>query len=91
MIDKVVSGWSINKEVSIGDLIAIIVALGAVLGAYVSIDRRVTVIETVQAQMITTDSRIETETTQLRAEIKEDLKVIKEKLDRLFEREYRRQ
>jgi predicted exporter len=90
MMDKVTKGWTINKEVSLGDLVAIVVALASVLGAYIAIDRRVTILETVQTQMATTDGRIERETGALRDEIRGDLKEIKTKLDTLTERSYRR-
>ena len=40
-------GWSIKKEVSLGDLIAIIVAITAVMSAYMTLNTRLAVIETV--------------------------------------------
>lgn len=37
--------WRINREVSAGDLIAIVVSITAVLGAYARLDTRVSLLE----------------------------------------------
>jgi hypothetical protein len=83
-------GWTVNKEISIGDLVAIALAFASAITAYVALDRRITILETTQVQMITTDTRIEKESQSFRDEFKQDLKDIKTKLDILTERGFRR-
>lgn len=37
--------WTIRKDISIGDLVALTIAIGAVAFAYFTLDKRLTVIE----------------------------------------------
>lgn len=68
------SQWRLNKELSIGDLLAIVIALVSVFSAYHTLDVRISIIEREFIQAQQTD-----------AEVKEALKGINAKLDRLFE------
>ena len=67
--------WSFKKELSIGDLLAIGIALISIMSAYATLDRRVAVLEQQYEQQKTND-----------AEIKGRLSAIDAKLDRLIER-----
>lgn len=81
MNDQPDKAWHINREVSLGDLIAIITALVAVVVAYMSLDGRVTVVE-----MLT-----HTNTQQITStinEIKVELRRLNDRLERVYENGY---
>jgi hypothetical protein len=40
-----VNGWTIKKEISVGDLVGIVLALSAVFAAYFNLDKRISLIE----------------------------------------------
>lgn len=42
--------WTIKREVSLGDLIAVVIAIGSVITAYMSLNARVMVVEATTAQ-----------------------------------------
>ena len=75
--------WNINREVSIGDLVAFITAALAVGYSYFTLDTRVRLVE--QAlQVVTVDqTRQDQERTRIRLEIREELRDVNVKLDRL--------
>ncbi len=73
------NGWTINKEISVGDLVAIVLALASVFAAYFSLDKRVSLIE----------QAIAVQTTQIAADkkdSKEDLLRLEQKLDKVLEK-----
>lgn len=70
--------WHINREISLGDLLAIAVAIGSVITAYMSLSARVTVVEAMAAQ----NSAQLTGTVQ---EIKSELRRLSDRMERLFE------
>jgi len=71
--------WKLNKEVSLGDLIAFVMAFAAVATAYVNLNQRVSAVEVVQSEKEMQSQ----ETTQ---SITSRLDRIEDKLDRLIER-----
>ena len=71
--------WRVNREVSIGDLVAISGALAAVLITYTTLDKRVAVMETLTAQQQAT-------VTQTVQEIKTELRRLTDKIERLTEK-----
>lgn len=76
---KTRGGWRLNKEVGVGDLVAITVAIAAVLASYFSLDKRVSVVEFSSAQSANAvQSTV--------AEIRIELRRMADKLDRLVER-----
>ena len=75
--------WNINREVSIGDLVAFVTAAFAVGYSYFTLDTRVRLVE--QAlQVVTLDqTKQDQERTRIRLEIREELRDVNVKLDRL--------
>lgn len=71
-------GWSIKKEISLGDIIAIVVAIVAVMSAYMTLNTRITVVE-IMAQ--TNGASIAGTIT----EIKDELRRLNNKMERMFE------
>lgn len=72
------AGWSIKKEVSLGDIIAIVVAVVAVMTAYMTLNTRITVVE-IMAQ--TNGASIANTIT----EIKDELRRMNSKMERMLE------
>jgi hypothetical protein len=79
-------GWHVNKEVSVGDLVALLLAIAAVILAYSQLDKRVTVLETVPSAQASTDARQDLEARALKNEIGARLDRMEDKIDRLIER-----
>ena len=71
--------WRLNKEVGVGDLVAISVAVAAVLVSYFSLDKRLAVIEISSTQNSANISYTV-------AEIKSEIRRMADKLDRYTER-----
>lgn len=71
--------WRLNKEVGVGDLVAISVAVAAVLVSYFSLDKRLAVIEISSTQNSANISYTV-------AEIKSEIRRMADKLDRYVER-----
>lgn len=65
-----VSGWTIKREFSIGDLIAVAASAVAIFGAWYSIDRRLSVVEEKLIQQAKIDDRQDQTTERLNLEIK---------------------
>lgn len=78
--------WKIDKTVSIGDLVAIGTALLAVVYAYSTLDKRMTVIEEKIVAQASRDSRQEDDALRYQSRFDSALVVINAKLDRLIER-----
>ena len=71
---EVMSNWTIKKEFSIGDLLAVGASAIAILGAWYSIDRRLSVVEDRLIQQKTIDAKQDQEHVQLRTETLETLR-----------------
>lgn len=78
--------WHIKKEISVGDLIAFTAAAGAVVSAYTTLDKRLTIVEDRSTQQATTDKRQDEESIRNQQRIDETLREMNRKLDRLIER-----
>lgn len=69
--------WHVNREVSVGDLVAISGAVAAVLVSYFSLDKRVAMVEqAISQQRNEMSSSIQ--------EIKTDVRRLADKMDRVF-------
>ena len=75
--------WNINREVSIGDLVAFVTAAFAVGYSYFTLDTRVRLVKQT-LQVVTIDqTKQDQERTRIRLEIREELRDVNVKLDRL--------
>lgn len=72
------SQWHVNREISLGDILAIAVAIASVITAYMSLNARVMVVEALSAQ---TSQQLSGTV----AEIKSDLKQLNSRLERIIE------
>jgi len=79
-----VQRWRIKKEISVGDLVAIITAATAIMYAYTTLDKRVTVIETVITAQRDTDTRQDNERQRLFGQLEAGLREINRKLDSII-------
>ena len=79
-------GWSLKKEISLGDLIAFASAALAVAYAYSTLDSRVKVLEENRAYQGTRDQRQDDDNIRYQARIDAALAQMNSKLDRLIER-----
>lgn len=68
------TNWTIKKEFSVGDLIAVAASAVAIAGAWYSIDRRLSLVEDRQVQQKIVDAKQDQEHTQLRTETLETLR-----------------
>ena len=68
------SSWSIKKEFSIGDIIAVTASAIAVLGAWYSIDKRLTVVEDRMVQQKVVDVKQDATHAETKIELREILK-----------------
>ena len=80
------SRWSLRKEISLVDLIAIVSAVIAVIYSWSVMDKRVTIIEEARAAQKTTDDRQDEANVRYQQRIDGMLVEINRKLDRLIER-----
>lgn len=78
-------GWSIKKEISIGDAIAIVVGTLAALGAWSNLNTRVALLEQARIEQSKNDERQDSEAARYQARIDKSLEEINRKLDRLIE------
>ncbi len=78
--------WHFKKELSLGDLLAVAGAAASVLWAYVTLDTRLTRLETAMAFQKVVDTRQDEEALRYQARIEEAMREINRKLDRLIER-----
>lgn len=86
MSDQLQNRWKIDKTVSVGDLVAIGTALLAIVYAYSTLDKRMTVIEEKIVAQAARDSRQEDDALRYQSRFDAALTVINTKLDRLIER-----
>ena len=70
--------WRIQKEISVGDIIAFVVAAGAVATAYFTLDKRLTVVETLASES-TRAGEV------WRNEVRDELREIQRKMDKIIE------
>ena len=78
--------WKLRKEVSLGDLIALVMAMLAVIMAWVNLDKRLTRVEDSLVAQRTLDSRQDEELIRTQIRLEEQLRTVAGKLDRLIER-----
>jgi hypothetical protein len=77
--------WSIKKEISIGDVGAMVLAAFAIITAYFSLDKRITLVEGTQAKQEAIDRAQDAAQIALKYEFSSWLIRIESKLDRLFD------
>lgn len=77
--------WHLKKEISLGDLIAFTSAALAVVYAYTTLDKRITIIEQVAVVQKVTDEKQDTDFLRYQQRIDESLRDLNRKLDRLIE------
>ena len=81
---------SIKKEISLGDIIALFCAFTAVVIAYATLDKRISVTESAVAQGTSQTDRSndkqDAAVQQLREEVRQELRDINAKLDALIKR-----
>lgn len=78
--------WHLKKEISIGDLLAILLAAGALFGAYSTLDQRIGKLEQLAGFQKQIDVRQDEEALRYQQRIDESLREINRKLDRIIER-----
>ena len=78
--------WHVKKEVSVGDLIAFTAAAIAVVTAYNTLDKRLTVLEDRAVQQAANDKRQDDDSIRYQKRIDDTLAKMDSKLDRLIER-----
>ena len=78
-------GWSLDRKISVGDILAIVVAISAVFVAWFTLDKRVTIVEQQLSQKDIRDRWQDEARQQLRADVLNQLNRIDDKLDRLIE------
>ncbi len=82
--------WHVEKSINVGHVLTTLsLALAAVIYA-TTMDKRVTVLESQQSSQASTQRDTDTKQDQMIAAVREDLKEISRKLDRLIERTYSR-
>lgn len=78
--------WHLKKEISIGDLIAFSSAALAVVYAYTTLDKRVSILEVDKTTQSATDKRQDDDAVRYQARIEVQLAEINRKMDRVLER-----
>lgn len=78
--------WRIKREVSVGDLVAFVMAAGSVMYAYTTLDKRITILESAGVVQKETDRRQDEEHIRSQVRIEEALRNVANKLDRMLER-----
>ena len=72
--------WKINKEISFGDIIAFVSAFIAVIYAYTTLDKRISVLEIMQVAASTKNSDQDKDRDLMRAELRVQLNGIEEQI-----------
>jgi hypothetical protein len=80
MSDNQETKWHVSREISMGDLVAILTALIAVVVSYMQLDARVKVVEVITSQ---NSAQISTAV----SEIKQDMRRIADRVERIVERQ----
>lgn len=78
-----VTQWSVKKEITFGDLVAIISAFIAVVLAYGTLDRRLAVIEEQYLTQRRIDGRQDEDLAQMKKDIRDDLQAIRTMVERI--------
>ncbi len=76
------SMFKFKKEVTLGNLISAVVLITGLCGAYLTQDRRITVVETAFAAHIVADDKQDKITESFRSEVADQLNRIEKALDR---------
>ena len=84
-----VQHWRIKREISLGDLIAFASAAFAVVYAYTTLDKRVTLLEQAAITQRDVDRRQDEDSVRYQVRIEEVLKSMSNKMDRLIEADRR--
>lgn len=79
-------GWTLKKEISVGDLVAICMAICAALAAYFAIDKRVAILERDGLVQMKIDTRQDDDLNRMKSDVKDELRTMNEKLDKLLYR-----
>lgn len=79
-------GIRFDGTINLGHLLTFVGFMFAGAGMYTSMDKRVVVLETARTSQQLTDIRRDTDMSELKRTVREDLQVISSKLDRLIER-----
>lgn len=79
-------GWKFNKEVSIADIVSIILAAGAGFAAYTNLSTRLAILEDRQINQTKNDQRQDEEQQRGAKKLEDSIAQINMKLDRLIER-----
>lgn len=77
--------WRLSREVSVTDLVTVVLAFTAVLAAYSNLDKRVDGLERMVAVQTTNDKRQDDESLRYQARSEAQFLIINQKLDRLIE------
>jgi hypothetical protein len=83
---RVPERWKITKEVSVADLVSVVLAFGAVFAAFNNLDKRVDGLERMAPVQAITDKKQDDDSQRYQARIDKSLDEINRKLDRLMER-----
>lgn len=79
--------WKIKRDISVADILSFLSAALAVVYAYTTLDKRVTLVEAALVETKTESKRQETAFFQLQANIERKLDKVDEKIDRLMQRQ----
>ncbi len=77
--------WHVKKEISLGDIVAIASAVLAVLYAYTTLDKRISLLEVTQVGQQAVDAKQDGDALRYQSRIDMQLAEINRKLDRLIE------
>lgn len=78
--------WKIKKEISLADILSFVAAALAVVYAYTTLDKRLTVVEVASVGHSAANARQDEETLRMQARIDVQLDKLNTKVDRLLER-----
>lgn len=75
--------WRINREISLPDIISFVAAVVAVVIAYTTLDKRITLLEGIALTQKEIDKRQDAESLRYQSRIEDHLREINRKLDKL--------
>lgn len=78
--------WKLKKEISVADLLSFIAAALAVIYAYTTLDKRLTVIEIAEVQARSTNAQQDETILRMQARIDAQLDRLNDKVDKLLQR-----
>jgi hypothetical protein len=82
------AGWRIKKEISVGDLVAILMAAAGIVTAYFTLDKRVALLEDRIVRQNEIDRSQDMTTKEALQGMRDELRAVSAKLDRLIERRH---